>query len=127
MIKKLFTLSVVYITYISWVFAAEVAWSPVPGPDVNCAGLPGCTDSTISSDAGLGFVSGVVSTLIQYVAVVAVIALMLSWIMYLFSGWEEEKINKAKKWIIWALVWVFLSISALWIIQLVNTLQISAT
>ncbi len=68
---------------------------------------------------------GLIATLIKYVAVIAVIALMLSWIMYLMSGWEEEKIKKAKNWILWSLVWVLLSISAWWIINLINNLQIN--
>jgi hypothetical protein len=42
--------------------------------------------------------------MLQYVSVVAVIALMLSGFLYLLSGGEEEKTKKAKNWIIWSLV-----------------------
>ena len=66
-----------------------------------------------------------ITTMIKYLAVIAVISLMLSWIMYLLSSWEEEKVKKAKNWIIWSLAWVLLSISAIWIIELINNLQIN--
>ena len=66
-----------------------------------------------------------ITTMIKYVAIIAVIALMLSWIMYLISGWEEEKVKKAKNWIIWSLIWVLLSISAMWIIELINKLHLN--
>jgi len=65
-----------------------------------------------------------VSELIKYVAVIAVIAIMCSGIMYLISGWQEEKVKKAKTWIIYSLVWVFLSISALAIIKIINNISI---
>jgi hypothetical protein len=45
-------------------------------------------------------------------------------VMYLISAWEDEKANKAKKWIIYSLVWVFVSSSAWWIINLINNLRI---
>ncbi len=66
-----------------------------------------------------------VSTFIQYVAVIAVISLMLSWIMYLIANWEEDKTKKAKSWIIWSLVWVLISISAWGIINIINNLRIN--
>lgn len=66
-----------------------------------------------------------ITTFIKYVAVIAVISLMLSWIMYLLSWWEEEKVKKAKSWIIWSLAWVIFSISAWSIINLINNLQIN--
>lgn len=66
-----------------------------------------------------------ISTFIEYVAVIAVISLMLSWIMYLLANWEEEKTKKAKNWIIWSLAWVFLSISAWGIINIINNLSIN--
>jgi len=65
-----------------------------------------------------------IATMIKYVAVIAVITLMISWIMYLLSNWEEEKVKKAKHWIIWSLVWVFLSISAMAIIKIINSIHI---
>jgi hypothetical protein len=66
-----------------------------------------------------------ISTFIEYVAIIAVISLMLSWIMYLIANWDEEKVKKAKNWIIWSLVWVLLSISAWWIINIINNFKLN--
>jgi hypothetical protein len=60
----------------------------------------------------------------QIVAVVALFALIFSWVMYLISSWDEEKIKKAQKWIIYSLIWVFISVSAWWIINLINDFRI---
>ena len=102
-------------------------------PAVNCFGLPGCVDSDISEpqaptvpdNKAWKFVGNIITQLIQYVAALAVIALMGSGIMYLVSSGEEEQVNRAKKWIIWSLVGVIFSISAYGIIELVNTFQIT--
>jgi hypothetical protein len=63
--------------------------------------------------------------MIKYTAVLAVLALMVSGIMYLISGGEEEKVNNAKKWIIWSLVGVFFSVSAWMIIGLINNFTLN--
>lgn len=101
-------------------------------PKVNCIWLPWCmdsdaanpTDADINLNIWTDLVTSVISQLIQYVAVVAVIALMLSWVMYLVSGWEEEKTKRAKSWIMWSLVWVFMSIFAYWIVKIINNFSI---
>lgn len=90
-------------------------------PNVNCAWLPWCD---ISWNVWASFIDSVVSEFIQIVAVFAVFALIISWFMYLLSWWDEEKSKKAKKWIIWSLVWVFLSISAWGIINILNNIRI---
>lgn len=64
------------------------------------------------------------SELIKFVAAVAVIALMLSWIMLIISGWQEEKFKKAKTWFIWSLIWVLVSLSAWFLISFLNNLSI---
>jgi hypothetical protein len=95
--------------------------------------LPWCESSTItdpkSADLSDKLWTKVIANatwyLIQIVSVMAVFALIFSWAMYLASSWDEEKANKAKKWIIWSLVWVFLSISAWWIIGFINGLTIN--
>jgi hypothetical protein len=66
--------------------------------------------------------------MIQYVAIFAVIGLMISGVMYLFSGWEEEKVARAKRWITWSLVWVVVSLSAWFIISTLGNISfISST
>jgi hypothetical protein len=99
---------------------------------VNCFWLPWCEDTNITqpSDAvienmnTLKWISNIVWELIKYVSVIAVISVMISWVLYMTSWGEEEKTKKAKTWIIWSLVWVLLSISAWWIINMLNAIQI---
>lgn len=90
---------------------------------INCYGLPGCPDEPIQSPTpGLvwwdkynvwwEYILDIIHLMLQYVSVVAVIALMLSWILYLLSWGEDEKTKKAKNWIIWSLVWVLVSLSS---------------
>lgn len=101
-------------------------------PELNCIGLPWCKNTTATNTATeissgniwISVISSIIWQAIQFVAVIAVIALILSGIMYLLSWWEEEKIKKAKSWIIWSLVWVFLSISAWSIINILNKITI---
>lgn len=78
-------------------------------PDINCGGLPCPT-----SESNLYNVIGnVIATGIKYVAVVAVVAVMIGGIMYILSGGQEEKTKQAKNIIIWALVGTFLSVAAM--------------
>jgi hypothetical protein len=70
-------------------------------------------------------VSNIIWQLMQFVAVIAVIALIISGIMYLVSWWAEEKVKKAKTWIMWSLIWVLLSISAWGIINMLNNIKIA--
>lgn len=101
-------------------------------PAINCVWLPWCEDAEKNkpTPANLDrknwqkWIWNIISELIKYVSVVAVISLMFSWVLYMTSGWEEEKTKKAKNWIIWSLVWVFLSISAWWIINMLNAIKI---
>lgn len=99
-------------------------WGSSSGPAVVCNGLPGCS-SWVTGKSFFGFLWNLISAGIKYVAVIAVIALIISGMMYLTSGWEDEKVKKAKKWIIWALVGVFVSTSAWAIINLVNSFRIN--
>jgi len=122
---KIFVIFVVLFSWLNTVIA-EV-------PDMNCFWLPGCEQEEItdisewSSDENvwIELVSNIIWQIIQFTAVIAIIALILSGIMYLLSGWEEEKTKKAKNWIIWSLVWVILSISAWWIINILNAIKIN--
>jgi hypothetical protein len=134
MVKKLLILSILFILS-SFIFVSNNTAFSAPtteAPKVNCIWLPGCPDEDIANPGGynprqnitLEWIGAFIAELIKYVAVVAVISVMLSWMMYLFSGWEEEKVKKARVWITWSLVWVLLSISAWGIINLLNTLTI---
>ena len=87
--------------YINSVFATE--------PTIECSWLPWCGTS---SKSAFNFIWHIVAELIKYVAVVAVFSLIGAWFMYIFSVWEDEKAKKARKWIMWSLVWVLISVSA---------------
>lgn len=102
--------------------AKVVVFSAVP--PVNCGSLPGCSDWGFSETETFWVIWTTISTGIQYVAVIAVLAVMLGGIMYLLSSGQEEKTKKAKNIIIWALVWVFISVSAYGIINIVNNFRI---
>lgn len=116
--KFLFYLIICFLTQVTLVIAAE--------PKIACQWLPGCAsaDSLSSGNRVMWILSRVISEGIKYVAVVAVIALMLAWIKYMLSMGDEEKTNKAKMWIIYALAWVFLSIAAWSIINVINEFSI---
>lgn len=92
-------------------------------PEVTNLWLP--WDGIDASNVAWKVWGDLISLSIKYIAVIAVISLMISWILYLTSNWEEEQVKKAKNWIIWSLVWVFLSISAYSIINIVNNLSIN--
>lgn len=66
-----------------------------------------------------------IESFIQFVGVVAVLALILSGIQLIISWWEEEKMKKARKWFIWSLAWVIVSLLAFFIITFINNLDIS--
>ena len=93
-------------------------------PEVKCGWLPGCEKSK-HTEGPINAIVHLIGEFIQYVAVFAVIVLMISGIMYLVSGGEEEKVKKAKTWIMWSLIWVLLSISAWTIINLINNITIT--
>lgn len=101
-------------------------------PEVVCNWLPWCENegiweavASLSWNDFFWFLWNIISEWIKYVAVLAVLALMVSWFMYLISSWEDEKVAKAKKAIIWSLVWVLLSTSAWVIINIVNNFKIN--
>lgn len=94
------------------------------GANLECSSLKWCDDNPYNSDGPVYIISEFISQIILYTAVVAVLALMASWILYMLSMWEEEKTKKAKKWIIWSLVWVAVSVSAWFIINSLNNLSI---
>ncbi len=108
-----------FIAWLSNVFAGT-AWKETV--KINCHGLPWCTDKDIANPTP-GYVWGdsniwweyildIIHLMLQYVSVIAVIALMLSGVLYLFSAWEEEKTKKAKSWITWSLLWVGVALSS---------------
>jgi len=97
---------------------------------VKCQWLPWCDlgwDGWVHEEKVFSFIWKVTSESIKYITVFAVVALMLAWLNFVvwwWLSWEEEKVKKAKTWVMWALVWVILSISAWWIINILNNLEV---
>lgn len=91
-------------------------------PEIHCWGLPWCGGDSgwVSESWIFDIIWNFISLMIQYTAVIAVIAVMVGGVMYLTSSGEEEKVKRAKKVIIWAMVWVFVSILAFSIINILN-------
>ncbi len=112
--RKILCILFVYILFLQSVFSAA---SKVP--NIECWGLP--CPGKVKVYAVIGKLIG---TGIKYVAVIAVLAVMYGGIMYLLSGWEEEKTKKAKTIIIWALAWVFISVLAWSAINVINNFLI---
>lgn len=102
-------------------------------PKSVCTWLPGCPsewqdftwEDRIDNKWFLNFLDTTIATTIKYVAVIAVIALIISGIYYLTSMWEEEKTSKAKKMIMWSLVWVLLSTSRVFLINMITKFNIN--
>ena len=92
-------------------------------PTIKCGWLPGCNSAGTPVKVEWIF-STIIAETIKYVAVCAVIALMISGIMYMLSGWEEEKTSKAKKWILYSMVAVVISMLSWFIITTLNTLTL---
>ena len=118
-----FSLSfIVYFLFINNIFALDIP--------VSCQWLPWCdayASSWVNETKIFTFIWRITSEFIKYIAVFSVIALMLAWLNFVVwwgLSWEEEKVKKAKNWVLWALVWVILSVSAWWIINVLNNLQI---
>ncbi len=94
---KIFSILCAYLLTLQSVFAAKT-------PPIECGNLPGCSGGGMSKESTFGVIGKTIETGIQYVAVIAVIAVMIGGVMYLLSSGEEEKTKKAKNVIIWALV-----------------------
>lgn len=95
-------------------------------PKFECTWLPWCESwDNLWQNWIVNVIWNFVSEVIKYVAVIAVIALMYAWIMYMLSAWEEEKTKKAKKWITWSLIAVFISISWYFLINAINNANIT--
>lgn len=134
---KNFNMKKIIQIFLFWVIFLSQLWNTFAqqAPGVACYWLPWCkVTSTGALDRTIAnaddriiftFLWNVISEGITYVAVIAVLSLMVWGVMFILAAWEEEKITKARKWIIWSLVGVILSISAWWIINLLNTFKIN--
>lgn len=124
--KKILFILVWLSSFTYTVFAQQVPW-------INSSGLPWDqnTELWIPSSATdydntpfESLADFVIGYFIQFVAVVAVLSLMISGIMLIVSWGEEEKFKKAKTWFTWSLTGVVLALMALYIINFINRLSV---
>lgn len=120
-----------FFSFFGWI-KLSYAESSDKQPTINCAWLPWCKwqsvkslDNWTSVDIWQKFVLNIINQFIQLVAVAAVFSLIFSWILYLISMWDDAKVKQAKNWIIYSLIWVLVSVSAWWIINLINNFRIN--
>lgn len=139
--KKIFiTLAIIFgILFSGYLSVNAEEWNKWDLPTINCYWLPGCSVSSNKAEPEPGskeilkgqnnvlykMLGNIVSTLIQVVWVVSVVAIVISGFMMLLSWGDEEKVKTAKKWVIWSLVWVFASISSYGIISIIDNLEIN--
>lgn len=109
--KKVFIILFVYLNY--FVNSSFAVW-----PHLESYWVPSNSSDTTE------FLKDLIEEFLQVVLALAVFSLIFSWIYFIVSSWSDEKISKARKWIIWSLVWVFLSTLSWWIINWLNNIQI---
>ena len=114
---------------IIWIYVYIISltyWIASNIPRPNDVWLPwwGWTVSLDNDNIVLNTIGNLIATTIGYIAVIAVLAVMYGGILYLLSSWEEEKTKKAKNVIIWALAWVFISVTAWTMITILNNFRL---
>lgn len=122
-----------YILFLIIILQTKISLAMTTSPKVVCSWLPWCQsdvyDKTstdrIDNKWFFDFLDNIIAEMIKYIAVIAVIALIISWIYYIISMWEKEKTSKAKRMIIWSLVWVLISTSAYFIINMLTKFNIN--
>lgn len=119
-LKIFFSIYVFILVWINNIFANN-------SPELVCNWLPWCNANTVwavtttaSTDWFFWYIWNIISILIQYVAVVSVFVLIFAWIKYILSIWKDDEAVKARKMIVWSLVWVLVSNAAWFLVNLVN-------
>lgn len=112
----------IYTFLLIWINNILAKW-----PELVCNWLPGCKANTVwatmsnsSNNSFFWYIWNIISILIQYVAVVSVFVLIFAWIRYILSIWKDDEAVKARKMIVWSLVWVLISNAAWFLVNLVN-------
>lgn len=125
MVKKIIITLFIIFLGINWAYAE---WEKSTPPAVNCIGLPWCESKNIE-DPSIdrrwdiivnNTIQNIVSQMILYVWIISMVVFMINWVKYVESLWDEEKVWKYKKAIIYSIVWVIMSMSSYTIINLLN-------
>lgn len=130
MLKKILILILLSLSLLSF---SEVSFAEAPL--VNCTWLPWCADKNKSnpipvtdinnSNLIIKLTGWLISELIKFTSVFWVIWIIISWLMLIFSGWNEEKMIQARKYIFWSMTWTMLSSTAYLIISVLNKITIN--
>lgn len=71
------------------------------------------------------FLTKWITEAIMFVWLFAVISLIIWWLMYITSLWDDGKAKKAKNIIIYSIAWVIVAMAAFAIIEIVNNINIA--
>lgn len=82
-------------------------------------------DGFIKKENPVNFLFVIIREVTKYVAILAIIATMIGWLMFLFSAWSDEKVKKAKNVIIYSIIWVLVSIASYTLVDIVNNLTLN--
>ena len=130
MFKKILALLLLSFAFLSF------SWeSLAKAPLVNCTWLPWCADDNKSepmpatdinnSNLIIKLTGWLIAEVIKFTAVFWVIWIIISWLMLIFSWWNEEKMVQARKYIFWSMTWTMLSSCAFLIISVLNKITIN--
>ncbi|EKD66826.1 MAG: hypothetical protein ACD_49C00009G0051 [uncultured bacterium (gcode 4)] len=82
-------------------------------------------DGIIKTENPIKFLFVIIKEVTKYVAILAIIATMIGWLMFLFSAWSDEKVKKAKNVIIYSIIWVLVSIASFTLVDIINNLTLN--
>lgn len=82
-------------------------------------------DGIIKKENPIKFLFVIIKEVTKYVAILAIIATMIGWLMFLFSAWSDEKVKKAKNVIIYSIIWVLVSIASYTLVDIINNLTLN--
>ena len=82
-------------------------------------------DGIIKKENAVNFLFVIIREVTKYVAILAIIATMIGWLMFLFSAWSDEKVKKAKNVIIYSIIWVLVSIASYTLVDIINNLTLN--
>lgn len=82
-------------------------------------------DGFIKKENPVNFLFVIIREVTKYVAILAIIATMIGWLMFLFSAWNDEKVKKAKNVIIYSIIWVLVSIASFTLVDIINNLTLN--
>lgn len=123
MVKKIIIAIILSITGLAGVYAEK----PI-APAVNCIGLPWCKTTDIENpweasnkwDIVNSSIQNIISQMILYIWIIAVVAFMFYAVEYIKSLWDDSKVEEAKRALTYSIVWVIIAMSSYTVVNLLN-------